>query len=457
MGKHFLSQSNDLTVGDHKKVLIDFAVPVFLSMLFQQLYNSVDSLIVGNFLGKESLAAVSSSGSLIFLFISFFTGMSMGGAVVIARYFGEGKFDNVTKAIHSSVLLALISGIVLAVAGVALSPQILVIMGTAENVLPESIAYFKWYFVGAPTVVMYNTFKGIMNALGDSRRPLIYLIISSLLNIALDLFFVGALRLGIAWAAVATTIAQAFSVILCLIHLTKKNRIYTLSFKNLRFDRKMTAETIRYGLPTGIQNSVIGFANVMVQANINSFGDDAMAACGSYAKTEGFAFMPITSFSMALTTFIGQNLGAGKKDRARQGARFGILSGMILAEMIGVIVFAFGPLFIAAYNRDPEVIRIGTMQARIESLFFFLLAFSHCVAAICRGAGKAFVPMTIMLSVWCVLRIIYITVAMHFCHDIRLLFVAYPLTWTISSIIYLIYYKKSRWIDGFDLRSPAVK
>jgi Na+-driven multidrug efflux pump len=231
----------------------------------------------------------------------------------------------------------------------------------------------------------------------------------------------------------------------------------------LRIDGKSLGEIIRYGLPTGVQNSVIGLANTMVQGNINTFGDVAMAACGTYSLVEGYVFLPIMSFSLAMTSFIGQNLGAKEYDRAKQGARFGIITSIVMAEIIGVVLFFFGKYAVLLFirNEEPEVIErvvaIATVQCRVESLFFFLLAFSHAVAGICRGAGKAFVPMIIMLAVWCVFRIIYITVAMAIRHEIILLFVAYPLTWFISSVIYFIYYKKSDWIHGFEHRKAAVK
>ena len=450
-----LSRTKDLTKGEYKRSIIVFALPIFLSQLFQQLYNTADSLIVGNFISKSALAAVSSSGNLIFLLISFFTGLSMGAGVVISRYYGEKNYDNVSKAIHTKILICLISGAVLSVFGALLTPYILMAMRTDPNVLPESILYFRWYFIGALSMVMYNCFTGIMNALGDSMRPLFYLIFSSVLNVLLDLLFVGVLDGDVGSAAIATVISQAASALLCLIHLCKKGNIYTVSFRKLRIDGKMLKEIIKFGLPTGLQNCVIALANVLVQSNINTFGDDAMAACGTYSKIEGFVFIPVTSFSLALSTFISQNLGAGEKDRARSGARFGILTGVAISEFIGIILFIFAPVFVSAFNKDPEVIRIATDQSHIESLFFCFLAFSHCVAGICRGAGKAFVPMIIMLSIWCVLRIIYITVAMAILHDIRLLFMAYPITWIISSVIYMIYYKKSRWIDGFESKKKA--
>ena len=453
---HHPQSARLLTEGKPWKVLVSFATPIFLSQLFQQLYNTADSWIVGNFLGKEALAAVNSSGSLIYLLISFFVGASMGAGVVISRYFGAGDLDRVSKAVHTNTVFSLICGIVLSVFGVAMTPQILRWMGVPENVMPNSVAYLRYYFLGSVPVVMYNSMKGVMNAVGDSRRPLYYLIVSSVLNVLLDLLFVGAMGLGVEWAAIATVMSQTVSAILCLVQLTRKGTVYRLEWKKLRMDRLSLKEIVRYGLPTGVQNSVIGFANVLVQTNINSFGALAMAACGAYSRIEGFVFLPIMSFSMALTSFIGQNLGARQYDRAKEGARFGILTSIAMAEIVGIVLFFFGGFFISTFitDQDPaavqEIIAIGARQCRVESLFFFLLAFSHSIAGICRGAGKAIVPMIIMLAVWCVFRILYITVAMSIRHEILLLFAAYPLTWFISSVIYFIYYKKSDWIHGFE-------
>ena len=436
------AKTRDLTEGGIKRVLLSFAAPLFLSQLFQQLYNSADAVIVGNFLGKEALAAVSSSGPLIHLFIGFFNGAATGAGVVISRYFGAQDRDRVRKAIHTNVLFSLLCGLFLSGVGVLLTPYILRWMGTDPSVLPQSEAYFRWYFAGAAAIVMYNALKGILTALGDSRRPLYYLIFSSVLNVLLDL-----LKGGVAAAAIATGLSQGISALLCLIHLLEKDQIYTLKARELRIDGPVLQEIVKIGLPTGVQMSVISIANVLVQKNINSFGADAMAACGSFAKVEGFVFLPITCFSLALTTFIGQNMGAGKLDRVKAGCRFGLLASVLAAECIGVVVFFFGPQLISLFNSDPAVLAIGQKQCRIESLFFCMLAFSHTVAGICRGAGKATVPMLVMLGIWCVLRITYITVAMRLCHDIRLLFWAYPLTWTISAGIFFLYYRYSHWMD----------
>ena len=442
-----------MTVGTPWKLITAFALPTLLSQIFQQLYNTADSLIVGRFLGDEALAAVSSSGTLIFLLISFFMGTAMGASVTISRYFGAGDEARVSRAIHTNLALGIIAGVFLTIFGVWLTPTFLRWMGTDPDVLPEAISYFRYYFLGVGAVILYNVCKSIMNALGDSKRPLYYLIFSSLVNIALDLLFIGVFRWGVWSAAVATTLSQAASAVLCLIHLCKKGTIYQIRLKKLRIDGEMFVQIIRYGLPSGIQNSVIGFANVIVQTNINSFGKVAMAAYGSYSKIEGFAFLPINSYTMAITTFIGQNLGAGEYARAKKGSRFGIGCCVILSELIGFGIYAFAPQLIGLFSNTPEVIALGTRQCRTIALFFFLLAFSHAVASVCRGAGKAFVPMTIMLACWCVLRITYITWIMGIHHDIQYIYWAYPLTWSVSSVIYLIYYRFSDWVHGFEKKT----
>lgn len=439
----------DMTVGNPYRLIVEFALPVLLSQIFQQLYNTADSLIVGRFLGTEALAAVSSSGPLIFLMNSFFIGMFMGAGVVISRYFGAGEYDQMSRAIHTTIGFGVLCGIFLTAVGVGCTPVFLRWMDTAPDVLPRAKEYFHYYFLGALGFVLYNGCTGIMNAMGDSKRPLYYLIFSSLLNIFLDLIFICGFRWGVWAAAVATTISQTASMVLCLVYLGRKGTIYQVQLRRIRLDGGMLREVVRYGLPAGAQNSVIALANVIVQTNINSFGKVATAAYGSYSKIEGFAFLPITSFNMALTTYTSQNLGAKKYDRAKKGSRFGILAAMILAETIGIVIYLGAPVLIGLFSDNPEVIAFGVRQIHIEALFYCLLAFSHAVAAVCRGAGKAFVPMFIMLAIWCVLRISYITIVMRISHELTYIYWAYPLTWGISSVIYLLYYHFSDWLHGF--------
>ena len=442
--------TQNMTVGSVRRAIVSFAMPIFLSQLFQQLYNAADSVIVGNLLGKQALAAVSSSASLIQLLTALMIGIALGAGVVISRHFGAEDYDTLSRAIHTTAAFGLIAGAALTVVGVLLSPTLLRWMGTAPDVMENSVIYFRNYFLGSMAVMLYNVFTGIMNALGDSRRPLYYLMFSSALNVALDLLFIGVFHLGVGSAAVATVISQAVSALLSFLHLRKPGTIFQLRLCKLRVHLDLMKEIVRMGLPTGVQNSVISIANVLVQSYINSFGSDAMAACGTYAKLQGFGFLPITSFALALTTFVSQNLGAKQYERARQGARFGILSTVVMAEIIGVLMVIFAVPMARLFNSDPEVVRIAVSQTRIENLFFFLLAFSHAVAGVCRGAGRATVPMLVMLSSWCVFRIIFISIAMRILRDIRVLFWCYPLTWAISSAIFLVYYLRSDWVHGFE-------
>ncbi|HIS57488.1 MAG: MATE family efflux transporter [Lachnospiraceae bacterium] len=447
------TSSTLLTEGPIWKKIIAFAIPLFLGNLFQQLYNTADSVIVGNFIGSDALAAVSSSGSLIFLLVGFFNGVSVGAGVVVARYYGARRIREVQKAIHTTIAFGLVAGVLLTIIGFVLAPQILVWMGTPSDVLPNSITYFRIYFLGSLAFVLYNIFVGILQSIGDSRHPLIYLIISSVVNVVLDLLFIAVFHYGVGSAALATIISQFISAGLCLRRLMKSPDDYRVSIRKIRFDFSMLRQVISNGLPAGLQNSIIALANVVVQSNINSFGKMAVAGCGAYSKIEGFGFLPITCFALALTTFISQNLGAKQYDRAKKGARFGILCSIVMAELVGICIFFLSPVFIAAFNNDPEVIAFGTRQAHTVTLFYFLLAFSHCIAGILRGAGKSTVPMFVMMICWCVIRVTYITIMVRVIPDISVIFWAYPLTWALSSIIFLIYFLKGNWMYGFEKKA----
>jgi len=438
-----------LTEGKISKKILLFAMPIFLGNLFQQLYNIVDSLVVGNVLGKDALAAVSSSGSLIFLIVGFINGIFVGAGVIIARYYGAKSMKELSIAVHTTIAFGLIAGILVTAFGMGFSPLMLKMMGTPDDVLPNSILYFRLYFAGGIGIVMYNTCMGIFQAVGDSRHPLYYLIISSIVNVILEILFVAILGFGIGGSAIATVISQFISAILGFTKLLRVDGVHRVHIKQIRIHRKMLVSLLKMGVPTGVQNSVIGFANVIVQSNINSFGSVAMAGCGSYTRLEGFAFLPITSFSVALTTFIGQNLGAKQYERAKKGARFGILTGVLLAETVGILLWIFAPILVWFFNHQSDVIRFGVMQSRTEALFFCLLALSHCLAGILRGAGKSTVPMIVMLVCWCAIRITYITIMVRVIPDIRVIFWAYPLTWSLSSIAFLIYHYKVDWLHGY--------
>ena len=414
------NQTRDLTKGTPWKQIVIFSLPLIVSFLFQNLYNVADSIIVGNLLGDSSLAAVSSSGSFIFLFTSFFLGLALGCGTLIGKYFGEKNQENLHKSIHSAVAIGLVCSIILTLVAELLSPLLLELMDTPASVINESISYFRGYFIGGIGLVMYAMLNSILHAVGNSRRGLYYLIFASLLNIGLDFILVK--PLGVFGAGLGSSISQICSATLAFLFLIKKGTVYQISIKEIRLHKGVTKRMIYLGIPSGIQNSVIAIANVFVQSFINSFGDIAMAGCGSHARIEGFAFIPINGFTGAITNFVSQNLGAKEYERAKKGA-------------------------------TKECIEIGAEQARTVSLFYCLLSYSHCVSAVCRGGGKPVIPMLVMLIAWCIIRVTYISIAMSIDHNILFLFWAYPITWAISSVFYIFYYYLSDWVHGFEKKT----
>ena len=437
------SSGSSLTEGSIWKSMLLFALPVFLGNVFQQLYNTFDSWVVGNYLGDNALAAVSSSGSLIFMMIGFFNGVAMGAGVIIARCYGAKDYASMRRAIHTDVAFGLTAGILLTVLGVAFTPTILRWMNTPEDVLPQSISYFRYYFCGAIFTVMYN--------------PLYYLIFSSFVNVVLDLLFVAVFRWGVGSAAIATTISQGVSALLCFRLLLTTKESYRVELKKIRYHWDSFKDIVRYGLPSGVQNSVIAMANLVVQTNINSFGKAAMAGCGSYSKIEGFAFLPITCFAQALSTFVGQNLGAQQYGRVKNGVRFAVICSVSMAELIGVASYLLAPQLISIFNDSPEVVAYGAAHMRTICLFYCLLALSHCIAGILRGAGKATVPMFIMLGCWCLLRVTYISIAMQHVNELHTVSMAYPITWFASSVLFIIYFYAADWMHAFDRQAAREK
>lgn len=445
-----------MTDGPVAGQLLRFALPLFVGNLFQQLYNTADALIVGNLLGSGALAAVSGTGNLTYLLISFFEGLAMGAGVAISRFFGSGERDKMRRAIHTDVAMSLVVSAILTVAGVCFTPGILRLMNTPADIMEDAVRYIRIYFAGGLSLVMYNSLRGIMQAVGDSRHPLIYLIISSIINVVLDIVFITALGAGVGGAALATVISQFISVFLCLRRLMRTEEDCRLCVREIGFDPAMLRLMLQYGIPAGVQNSVIGLANVVVQTNINRFGSMAVAGCGAYTKIEGFVFLPITSMTAAVATFVGQNLGAGEYDRARKGARFCLVSCISVVELVGIVIFAAAPVFVGAFTDEPAAIAFGVQKCRICSLFFFLMSMSHCLAAVLRGAGKATVPMATMLTFWCVVRVSILRALVPVFRTIAIVNWIYPITWSLTAVTLLIYYRRADWVHSFD-PSPAVK
>ena len=442
--------NQNLTEGSIGRGMIAFAVPLFFGNLFQQLYNTADALIVGRILGNTALAAVSSTGSLIFLLVGFFEGLAMGSGVVISRYFGAKEYDKMQNAIHNSLAFGLAFSLVLTVIGTTMTPTILRWMHTPEDVMELSVKYIRVFFAGSTGLIMYNTSRGIMQAVGNSKDPLKYLILSSCINVVLDILFIGVFHMGVEGASFATIISQLVSVILCFRKLMRSDECSRVYIRKIRFHKDMMKLVFSYGLPAGFQNSVIAIANVVVQSNINDFGTMAVSGCGAYSKIEGFAFLPITSFNVALTTFVGQNLGARQFERAKKGSKFGMLCAVSVAELIGVVIYFAAPWLVKAFTSEPEAIAFGVEKARICSLFFCLLACSHSLAAVLRGAGKAVVPMIAMLSFWCVIRVSILKIAVPIFKTIAVVNWVYPITWCLSSVFLGIYFVKADWIHAFE-------
>lgn len=441
-GEKMNTQEKSLVEGNVKVVMLKFALPIFLGSLFQQLYNMADALIVGNFAGDLALAAISSTSTIVFLFMGFFIGMYQGMAVLIARFFGAEDHVNVRKSVCTAVVFGICSGVFLTVCGVLFSQMVVNMVGTPDEVYQDSVIYLRFYFAGAVFTAIYNTMCGICRSLGDSRRPLYYLAIASVINVILDLIFVASWGMGVKGAAIATVIAQAISALLSYYRLRRLEE-YSFAIRNVPedFDANLLKQMVRIGIPTGVQNSVIALANVVVQSSINSFGSIVMAGTGAYTKLQGIIFLPIEAFGMASTTFVSQNLGARQFKRVKAGARFGVTVACVSAEVMGIIAFIFAPSIIGIFGGGVEAVAVGALKLRVDALFFFFLAYAHSVSGVMRGAGRAKTPMLIMLGVWCVIRVLYIKGVMFFTDDVIFVFWAYPITWVLSGGMFFTAYR----------------
>lgn len=438
-----------MTQGVIWKQLVLFSIPLLLGNLFQQLYNTVDSIVVGNYIGGNALAAVGSSGPIINLLVGLFTGIATGSGVVVSRFFGAQDDQNVHDSVHTAIAVTFISGVVLSIAGVVFSPLLLRLIGTPEEVMVESTVYLRIYFSGVLAMMVYNMGSGILRAIGNSRTPLYFLIVSSVVNIILDLVFVINFKMGIAGVAWATLIAQVSSAVLVLLQLIRSTDSYRLIPSHIHINVPILKEIVRLGLPGGIQNAIISFSNIIVQANINSFGPAAMAGCSSYTKVDGFALLPVMSFSMAVTTFTGQNVGAGNYDRVHQGAKTCLKISTATTAVLSVLLFIFGRHIIGIFSADPEIVHYGTYMLSMLSPFYIALSFNHTYAGVIRGAGSSLPPMLIMVGNMCLLRVIWLSLAMPIFNSIVVVFIGYSLTWVTSGLCMTIYYKKANWLKQF--------
>lgn len=435
-----------MTEGNIWKLLIIFSIPLILGNLLQQMYNTADSIIVGNFVGSNGLAAVGSGTALINLIIAFSQGAAVGAGVIVSQNLGARDKQKTKLAVHTAMCIAIILGVILSAIGVIFSRDLLVWMKTPKSVLKDSVLYLQIYCGGLIFNVIYNMATGILNAAGNSKRPLIYLAIASVTNIILDLVFIKELKWGVKGAAIATDISQALSCVLAVGYLLRVNSDYKLIIKELKIHGNTAKQIIRVGLPTAIQNMVISFSNVLVQSSVNSYGATAMAGYAAYLKIDGFNILPVLSISMAVTTFTGQNVGAKKPDRVKKGMWNALIMGVVYTVIIGIVILLTSHTVLGLFTKDNEVITYGQLAMKYFCPFYFLLGILNILAGTVRGAGKGVPPMLILLFSMCIFRILWIKIALPFYSTIDGVFILYPISWFVGMVLMIIYTKFGKWL-----------
>ena len=443
----------DMTKGSITKHLINFALPLMVGNLFQQLYNMVDTWVVGNYVSNEAFSAVGTVTPIINTLIGFFLGLSSGAGVVISQYYGAGREDKVRQAVHTSLVLTLLMGAVFTAAGIAMTPLMLRLMRTPAEVAPEQTTYLTIYFAGVMGLLLYNMGSGILRAVGDSKRPLYFLIASCLVNIVLDLLFVAVLGMGVTGAAIATIASQFFSAILTLIALLRTQDSYRLIVSKIRFHRDLLFDIIKIGLPAGLQSAMYSISNLLIQSSINSFGTDTIAAWTAYGKVDSIFWMIMGAYGVSITTFAGQNFGAGKYDRIKKSVRICLGLAAVTSLFLSFIVLNFGGTILLLFTRDTNVINICIGMMRVVSPAYITYICIEILSGTCRGCGDSFFPMLLTCFGVCVLRILWITIAVPLRHEVATVAFSYPLTWTITSILFILYYKRGKWMQKDTLRN----
>ena len=434
-----------MTEGNIWRHLVWFALPLLIGNVFQQFYNTVDSIIVGNFVGKEALAAVGSSDPVINTIIGFFSGMATGAGVVISQYFGARNDKNVHEAVHTTILMTFILSILFTVLGVLMVPPLLRMMGTPDDVFDSSSTYLRIYFAGVIGLMFYNMGAGILRAVGDSKRPLYFLIFSAILNVLLDLLFVVVFRAGVAGVAYATIISQALSAVLILLTLTRETAAYRIVWKEIRLNKLMLGKIFRIGLPSALQMGITSFSNVFVQSYINGFGSACMAGWSSYGKIDKFCMLPIQSISLSVTTFVGQNLGAGQLKRAKKGSSIAFFLSIAVSVLMMIPIIIFAPSLVKLFNQEPDVVGYGTLFLRILIPFYLCCCANQVYAGSLRGAGDTKAPMLIMMGSFIVFRQVYLFIASRLTDSVTWIALGYPFGWLVCSVLIYLYYRLSHW------------
>ena len=438
---------NGITEGVIWKQLLYFFFPILLGTFFQQLYNTIDAVVVGNFVGTEALAAVGgSTATIINLLVGFFVGLSSGATVIISQYYGAGRMQETSDSVHTAMALALVGGAFFTVVGILIAPWSLELMDTPSEIMGDSLTYMRIYFGGLIFSMLYNIGSGILRAVGDSKRPLYFLIVCCLVNLVLDLLFVAVFEWGVMGAALATTLSQAVSAVLVVITLMRTSMFYRLVLRDIRFHAAILRDMIRIGFPAGMQSVMYSVSNIIVQAAINGFGTDTIAAWTAFGKIDGIFWMIMGAFGVAITTFAGQNFGAQKYDRMRKSVRVCLAMALGTAVIMSVVVLLCGGLIMRLFTSEEEVVEYGLRMIRVVSPFYFTYVCIEVLAGAARGAGDSLIPMLMTCVGICVFRVVWIWVVVPFSRTIEMIVVSYPLAWGVTSILFIVYYLQGGWL-----------
>lgn len=441
-------KENSITEGVIWKQLLIFFFPILIGTFFQQLYNTVDTIVVGQYVGTNALAAVGTTGTLINLLVGFFVGVSSGATVIISQFFGAGDAKNVSKAVHTSMALALVGGLIIMVFGLLTARPSLELLGVPEEIMDDALTYVNVYYCGIIASMIYNVGTGVLRAIGDSRMPLYVLIVCCLVNIVLDLLFVLAFHWDVFGVAFATVLSQVVSAVLIMVRLMLTRESYRVELKKIRFDRSILKNVIRIGLPAGAQSVLYSVSNLVVQASINSFGTDAIASWAAIGKIDGFIWMVMSAFGIAITTFVGQNFGTMKYDRVKKSIR--VCLGMSLGTTIvlSILLLTFMEPLLRFFTGDETVIEIGQNFFWVLAPSYFTYVFIEILSGAIRGAGESFQPMLITCFGVCGLRILWLALVglVPAMHSMQMVAMNYPITWVIAAVVFIIYYLRMNWL-----------
>lgn len=441
------TSSRQITEGVIWKQLLLFFFPILLGSFFQQMYNTVDTIVVGRYVSKHALAAVGTSSSIINLVGNFFIGVSSGAAVILSQSFGAEDIPGSRKCLHTGIALAVFLGTIVMVLGVTLSEQLLRLTGVPDTSIGDAIVYTRIYFLGSIASLIYNMGAGLLRAMGDSKRPMLFLIAACVTNILLDLLFVIGLKMGIAGVGIATVLSQVVSAALVLVVLLRQKGEIRLCVTEVRIDRPSLSRILAIGIPAGLQYVMFDLSNLIVQAGINSFGDDTIAAWTAYVKSDAITWMISGAFGVAVTTFVGQNFGAQKYDRIRKCVRTAMIMSVTVVGVLSAVMILGRNVILGIYTTDAEVIRIGAEMMLSIMVFNVLFMPIEIFAGTMRGTGYAVAPTAIMCSCVCLVRILWIALVVPHYHTVFTLTVVYPISWVIASVVFFIVYRRNNWLN----------